>query len=282
MDLKSSIRPSPIAGVWYSSDASQLTSQLNRFMDQAAGPEIPGTPVAVITPHAGYRYSGRTAGCAFQTLRGMRADIVAVLSPCRDYHTAPASTSAHTAYETALGIVEINRPVVNHLNRLLIENTGRGMAYISNDREHSLEIELPFLQMALSGPFQLLPLMLRNLSPEYLKTVGETLAEVLKGQKALIVASSDLSHFYPEEIANELDAAMLKQIGAFSPEGVLDSERKGVAFACGAPAIAASLWAARVLGADTVRVLHHSTSADQTGDHNSVVGYGAAVVLKTT
>ena len=103
---------------------------------------------------------------------------------------------------------------------------------------------------------------------------------MLRERNALLVASTDLSHFFAQETANRLDAEMLRQFEAFSPEGVFEAERTGKGFACGHAAVAAVLWACRELGADTVQVLRHATSGDVTGDYASVVGYGAAVVTK--
>lgn len=110
--------------------------------------------------------------------------------------------------------------------------------------------------------------------------LGSALAEVLKHRNALLVASTDLSHFYPLPIANQLDTEMLSLIEAFSPQGVLQAEESATAFACGAGAVAAVLVAARELGGNEVKILHYSTSAEETLDSSSVVGYGAAVVLQ--
>ena len=151
---------------------------------------------------------------------------------------------------------------------------------IVNDSEHSLEIELPFLQRALADEFQLLPVMVRSQSKAAARALGEALGRVLAGKRALLVASTDLSHFYPQETAEQLDKTMLQQIADFSPEGVFRAEESGAGFACGFPAVAAVLWAARALGGNAVRVLHHSTSADETGDASQVVGSGAAAILK--
>jgi AmmeMemoRadiSam system protein B len=111
--------------------------------------------------------------------------------------------------------------------------------------------------------------------------VGRALAEVLRGKSALLVGSSDLSHFYPDSVARQLDAVILARIEAFDPAGVLAAEEEGLGFACGRGALAAVLWAARNLGADHVRVVSHATSGDVTGDLASVVGYGAAVIFRT-
>ena len=107
------------------------------------------------------------------------------------------------------------------------------------------------------------------------------LAETLRGRNALLVASTDLSHFYTQKEALSFDTEMLRRIESFSPEDVFCAEEERKGFACGLGALTAVLWAARELGADTVKVLHHATSGDVTGDYSSVVGYGAAVVMKT-
>jgi AmmeMemoRadiSam system protein B len=111
--------------------------------------------------------------------------------------------------------------------------------------------------------------------------LGKALAKVLSGRPVLLVASTDLSHFYPKTIAQELDTEMLRRVEAFDPQGVLDAEEEGKGFACGRGAVATVLWAARDLGADRVRLLHYATSGEVTGDYSQVVGYGAAVVLRS-
>jgi len=120
----------------------------------------------------------------------------------------------------------------------------------------------------------------RTRQPAEIETLGRALAELLQDQPALIVASTDLSHFFNQETANRLDGEMLRHFAAFSPEGALQAERSGQGFACGVSSVAAALWAARRLGANAVEVLHHSTSSDETRDTTSVVGYAAAVILK--
>jgi AmmeMemoRadiSam system protein B len=123
--------------------------------------------------------------------------------------------------------------------------------------------------------------MLRQQTRMSARHMGEALAQVLSGRNALMVASSDLSHFHKQADANALDAAMLAQVEAFSPDGIFDLDENGGGEACGLGAIAAVLWAAKALGADTVKVLKHATSGDVTGDFQRVVGYGAAMVLKS-
>jgi len=275
----SAVRPSPIAGLWYSADPQQLAQQIDQYIAQAQIPPLNGKVIALIAPHAGHRYSGRTAGHAYKTVLGQKFDVVAIVSPMHAYYPAPVLTSAHSSYFTPLGEVPVERDLTDGLAELLAEET-IGLTPIANDDEHSLEIQLPFLQRALNKPFSLLPVMVRRKDWRMAQILGNALAKVLKHRNALLVASTDLSHFYPLPIANQLDTEMLSLIEAFSPQGVLQAEEAATGFACGAGAVAAVLVAARELGGNEVKILHYSTSAEETLDSSSVVGYGAAVVLQ--
>jgi AmmeMemoRadiSam system protein B len=177
-----------------------------------------------------------------------------------------------------LGTIAINQPLLTALQEDLAVRSGFELTPIAYDREHSLEIQLPFLQYALAAPFELIPIMVREYRPEPLQAFAYSLAKILEGKNALLVASTDLSHFYDENTANRLDRHMLEQISGFSPEGVLRAEEEGKGYACGNGAVALVLWAALELGGKSVTVLHHSTSADTTGDKSQVVGYGAAAI----
>jgi AmmeMemoRadiSam system protein B len=124
--------------------------------------------------------------------------------------------------------------------------------------------------------------MVRDQSLRTAQGLGRALAKTLQGYSAILVASTDLSHFFPQSTAKILDEEVLRQVEAFDPEGVLLVEAEGRGFACGHGALAAVLWAAKDLGADSVKVLHHATSGDVTGDYGQVVGYGAAVIVRKT
>jgi MEMO1 family protein len=280
MKAQLDIRPSPIAGQWYPGDPKRLSSNVDRYIDDATLPALEGDVVAIITPHAGHMYSGPVAGYAFATLHGLKPDLVAVVSPMHYPYNEPLLTTAHDAYETPLGIVPVDVEAVQSLNDMLEKELGYGLSRVRRDQEHSLEIELPFLQRVLKTEFKLLPVMVREQSPKVTHILGQCLAKVLSRHNAILVASTDLSHFYPQRIANELDETMLQCIESFDPEAVILAEEEGRGFACGRGALAAVLWAAKDLGADTVKILRHATSGDVTGDMSQVVGYGAAVVLR--
>ncbi|HEY9122311.1 MAG TPA: AmmeMemoRadiSam system protein B [Brevefilum sp.] len=280
MDKQTDIRPSPIAGTWYSGDPGQLRKTVDRYIENASNPDLPGEVVAVVAPHAGYRYSGQVAGHAFKAIKGQVYDTVLVISPLHQYHSQPILTSAHTAYQTPLGNIPIARDVLDRIHANLKEKTGVELTQIRNDQEHSLEIELPFLQRAIDGEFGLIPLMLRDQSRFFSESLGELIAETIKDSSCLMVASSDLSHFHPETTANKLDQLVLQAVTDFSPDALFDLKEKGLGQACGLAPIATVLWASLALGADKVTLLSYDTSATTTGDRSSVVGYGAAAITR--
>jgi MEMO1 family protein len=280
METGQSVRPSPIAGQWYSSDPRRLAAQVDQYIQNAQLPEISGKIVAIMAPHAGHLYSGPVAGYAFATLCDLKPEVVAVVSPMHHPYPDPLLTTAHLAYATPLGEIPVDRPSLDALDQALKKDLGFGITRIANDREHSLEIELPFLQRVLELPFRLLPVMVRDQSDFVMQRLGRALASVLMDRPALLVASTDLSHFYPQSTAHKLDAEMLRQVGAFDPGGVIRVEQAGMGFACGRGALASVMWAAKALGANYAQVINYATSGDITGDLTQVVGYGAAVFTR--
>ncbi len=277
------VRPSPIAGTWYEGNEKTLARVVDKFLDEAQLPALSGEALAIIAPHAGHRYSGAVAGYAFAAVRGLQPDLVVVISPFHNLSNYPLLTTAHDAYGTPLGNIEVDKTALDELSSHL----DIPITPVYADKEHSLEIELPFLQRALGRGesqtrpnFKLLPIMIRAQEVDVAKKLGHALANVLKDKKALLVASTDLSHFYDQTTANMLDAEMLKRFESFEPESIFEAEQTGKAFACGHAAVAAVLWASRELGACKVQILRHATSGDVTGDFSSVVGYGAGVVVR--
>ncbi len=274
----SAVRPSPIAGSWYPGRADTLTAEIQTYLRQAKPPALEGRVYGLIAPHAGYFYSGATAAYAYRSVQGQKFDVCAVLSPLHDYQPFELLTSAHKSYVTPLGEIPIDEDLVSSVEGGFQRDKVPSLQCIANDREHSLEIQLPFLQVALAAPFRLLPIMVRTHDAAILKAAAEVIAETLVGRRALIVASTDLSHFYPLSIANTLDLHMTARFSSFDPQGVLDAEAHQEGFACGAGAVALALWATQAMGAKKVTLLHHTTSAEASGDSSSVVGYAAAAI----
>lgn len=275
-----SVRPSPIAGSWYSANPGELAGTIDAYLEAADPQALPGEVVGLVAPHAGHIYSGPVAAYAFKTVLGHHFDRVAVLSPLHQYDPRPILTSAHSAYQTPLGILPVDRAAVSAVDAAFQRRTGLNLTPIANDQEHSLEIELPFLQRTLEGEFQLVPIMMRDQTRQVSRELGLALAEALDPETTLLVASSDLSHFYPESQANQLDGLVMKTLATFSPDALFDLQDRGLGQACGLSPIAAVLWAARQWGADQVTLLDYNTSAAVTGDRSSVVGYGAAAITR--
>jgi AmmeMemoRadiSam system protein B len=270
------LRPSPIAGTWYEGNAKVLADKVDKYLDAPRLAQLNGNILAVIAPHAGHIYSGAVAGYAFSAIRSLTPDLVVVLSPFHNLASYPLITTKHQAYSTPLGNIEVDQPALAELQNSL----DIPIIAIANDKEHSLEIELPFLQRALKNKFMLLPIMVRSQEPAVAQELGHALAQIIEKRNALMVASTDLSHFYDQKTAQALDSEMLKRFESLEPLSIFEAERTGKGFACGHSAVASMLWAARELGASQVKILKHATSGDVTGDYSSVVGYGAAVVLR--
>ncbi|MFN2160239.1 MAG: AmmeMemoRadiSam system protein B [Anaerolineales bacterium] len=286
MKEKTDIRPSPIAGQWYSSDPRVLASEVDGYINNARAPRLEGDVVAVVAPHAGHLYSGQVAGYAFAVLKGISPEVVVVVSPMHHPYYEELLTTKHAAYETPLGIIPVDRYALEELSASLETNSGIRIVPVARDSEHSIEIELPFLQRALGNPFRILPVMVRDQSVRVARALGNALADLfqaggaLANSRPLFVASTDLSHFYTQTQANALDQKMLEVIKSFDPERVIKLDESGEGFACGRGAVAAVLWATKNLGADSVHILHYATSGDVSGDYSSVVGYGSAVVTR--
>lgn len=262
------IRQSPIAGQWYPGAADTLRSTLESYIGSA-----PVEPYAalygLLAPHAGLVYSGPVAGYAFRHLIGRRYALVVVIGPSHYPYPDPLLTTGHTAFETPLGQI----PVANDMLDALAGKID--LAPVKHDREHSIEIELPFLQYTL-GAFRLIPLAMLDQSYAAAAMLAAALVEVLAGQEVLYVASSDLSHFYDQSTANSLDRVVLDAVADYDAEGVITAEREQRGFACGRGAIAAVMLAARQQGATAATIEHYGTSGDVSGDMMRVVGYGAA------
>ena len=267
--LYQDVRPSPIVGRWYPADPLRLARSVDEYMAQADVPALDGRLIGVLTPHAGHRYSGPIAGHAFKLAQGQDAEVVALVGPSHYPYDAPVVTTAHEAYETPLGQIPVDRAALAALGEAV------PIKAVRTDPEHSLEIELPFLQRAL-GEFRVIPLALVDQSYEMAQVLGQALADTLAGARALLVASSDLSHFYPQSVAHKLDGVILDAVARFDPAAVIQAEMNGSGFACGRGAIAAVMIAARALGADAAQVIGYATSGDVTHDYQQVVGYGAA------
>ncbi len=280
MNSNLDVRPSPIAGRWYPGNPDELERSLDNYLAQVEVPTLDGEIIGIMVPHAGLVYSGPVAAHAFKLVQGLKPSLVVVVSPMHHPYPYEVLTSGHDAYHTPLGNVEIDQESVDQLDSYLTEEIGLSITPVRMDPEHALEIELPFLIRVLDQPFKLLPVMLREQTRRVCQAVGNGIAELASGKEVLLVASTDLSHFYPHNQAKIYDQEVLRRIESFDPEAIIRMEDENKGYACGRGAIASVMWASKALGADQAIAIHYATSGDVTGDYQQVVGYGAAVFVR--
>jgi AmmeMemoRadiSam system protein B len=267
------VRSPAVAGMFYPSDPAELKQLIGALTERIVRQKAKGRVRGIISPHAGYMYSGFTAAHGFSMLRGEEFDTVVVISPShRDYFYG-VSVYSGDAYATPLGVIEIDL----ELRKSLIQESSIIFASETGHKsEHALEVQLPFLQEVLP-PFKLLPLVIGDQSHEVCLSLGEALGRVLVGKNILMVASTDLSHFHPADVAYRIDEVMMNDVRRFDYEHLMQDLETGRTEACGGGPAVAVMSALKQLGARHMDVLHYSTSGDVTGDYTSVVGYLSAV-----
>ncbi len=277
------VRLSPIAGSWYPGTAPQLEATVAGLIARAARPTLPGSVRALIAPHAGYPYSGGVAAHAYAQIEGATYETVVILGPDHRGATQFYGIADCDYYQTPLGQVAVDQELVQALSRLV------ALERIRHDTEHSLEIQLPFLQHTLHD-FTLLPIMMGYpLAPRFgaegwqsCQMLSEALTQVLRARdRVLLVASTDLSHLYSYRDVVRYDGVFMELLKAFNPQRLAEALMAGECHACGGGPVVTGMMTATALGADTVSVLTYANSGDVTGDKrpgNYIVGYLAAAI----
>lgn len=280
-----SVRPSAFAGTWYPGSPGELAETVDAMLAEATFQPTSDELVALISPHAGYAYSGPTAAFAYRQLEGRMYDLVILLGPSHSGNFGPFSISSKQYYATPLGEIELDQDFIDKLASQVT------LTRVERDREHSLEIQLPFLQRML-GDFRLVPIMM--LTPLYLlgsaalgmcEGLATALAKVAQGRKVLFVASSDLSHLEDYRLVDQFDRRTAELVESFDiPRLVEHMSEKGECRACGDAPILTMFLAAQQSGAHRAEILRRTHSADVTGLYSPgqyTVGYMAAALYKS-
>ncbi len=268
-----SIRPPAVAGSFYEGLPDRLEAEVRSHLPQDARPE---SALGAIVPHAGYVYSGPVAGAVYARLAIPEAAII--LCPNHTGRGRPAALDPSDAWRTPLGDVPVDRRLADRLLELSPSLEEDAAAHA---REHSLEVQLPFLQVCRPG-VRFVPISLGAHDLELCREIGEAVARVAAeeplGGRPLILASSDMNHYESRRIGREKDEKALARVEALDAEGLFSTVLNGRISMCGVLPSTALLFAARALGAASARVVARRDSGDETGDASSVVGYAGVIV----
>jgi AmmeMemoRadiSam system protein B len=265
------IRLPAVAGTFYEGRRDRLEAEVRELLPETARREA---ALGALVPHAGYVYSGPVAGAVYSRLDIPPA--VVILCPNHTGRGAPAALDPSDAWRTPLGDVAVDRRLGERLRALApsLEEDA-----VSHAREHSLEVQLPFLQFR-RPDVRLVPVSIGAQDLDLCREIGEAVASLVaeEDEKPLILASSDMSHYESRAVGGKKDEAALARIEAVDPEGLFTTVFSGRISMCGVLPATALLFAARKLGAKAARVVARRDSGDETGDPSSVVGYAGVIV----
>jgi AmmeMemoRadiSam system protein B len=278
MDRKYLVRKPSVAGTFYPGEKTELKNIVLGMLAYASSEQLDGRIIGLIAPHAGYIYSGQIAARAYKQIQSKKFDNVIVIAPSH-FEYFDGCSIYFGDYQTPLGIVSTNIEIADSIvsRSPAVVNSSRGHA-----QEHSLEVQIPFLQACLPD-FKLIPVLMGNQDYLTAKELSDAVYRVLsdrgfENQTTLIVGSSDLSHYYPARIAKEMDDKVINDIEAFDERGLYEGVQSRICEACGYGAMISTMLIAKALGASISKVLSYGTSGEITQDYNSVVGYLSAIL----
>ena len=267
------IRHQQVAGYFYPAEKEKLQHDISLLLNVTKSEKSFKKIFGIVSPHAGYIYSGKTAAYVYNLLKDKSYNTVIIISPSHAEYFPGISIYDGDAYETPLGIVEIDQIMTDEL----VKNSKTIFRGIQGHRkEHALEVQIPFLQSVLKD-FQIVPIVMGDQGRMYVDELAQKISEVVD-ENTLVVASSDMSHFYSSEEADRLDSVVEKRIDNFDFENLLKDLDNHQCEACGGGPIAAMMKAASLKNIKKSFVINRSDSGDVTGDRSEVVGYLSAVI----
>ena len=275
MREKHAVRIPTVAGLFYEDSPDILRKNIEGYLEHARVPKLKNSVRAIVSPHAGYIYSGFTAAHAYKMIKGINYDCVIVVGPSHREYFDGVSIYPGDAYETPLGAIPINKEI---REALLEENNVIIASDAGHRSEHSIEVQLPFLQCVL-GDFSFVPLVMGDQRRQLCDELAEAIVRVGKNRNILLVASSDLSHYHPYDDAVALDNGVISELEEFNSETLINKMEEHSFEACGGGPIAVVMSAARQLGANKAEILYYCNSGDITGEKGGVVGYLAAAFV---
>jgi MEMO1 family protein len=265
------IRKSAIAGSWYPGSPSALAGAVDAHLRRVEE-HVDGDLVALVAPHAGLMYSGPVAAHAYRLLRDRTFDVAVLVGPSHFVGFDGVAAFASGGFETPLAIAQVDADCARALIAAAPVVQEQPAPHL---REHSLEMQLPFLQL-LAPELPIVPLLMGYQTASTARALGDALARVLAGRRALVIASSDLSHYHDATTAAALDKVVIDSVASFDADRLQSALDARPEHACGGGPMVAVMRAARQLGARDALVLDYADSGDVSGDKSAVVGYMAA------
>jgi AmmeMemoRadiSam system protein B/AmmeMemoRadiSam system protein A len=271
------VREPAVAGTFYPGDPEALTEAIDLLLGRAAPKVEPDREIkALACPHAGYQYSGPVAAEAFACLKGRAVETVVLVGPDHYIGFEGIAIYPEGAFRTPLGDVDID---VDLVQLFLQGGVGVRAAPEAHRREHSLEVQLPFLQRVLPKA-RIVPVLMGFRSRTNVETLANLLSRALDNPKVVLLASTDLSHYHPREVARKLDGRVQELVRAFAPTSLWEDLREGRVEACGGDPLVSVMLGAGIAGAEGSMVLRYADSADANGEVRSVVGYLSAAFYR--
>ncbi|MBN1783192.1 AmmeMemoRadiSam system protein B [bacterium] len=273
--MSEEFRPSILAGTWYPKDPEKLRNMINGFFDKTDPSPVKGHVLGLISPHAGYMYSGQTAAHGYKALLNRDYDVVVIFCPMHHYGQGDFVVNGDIAYETPLGQVPVNRSILNELKSAVpIEE-------MYFDQEHAIEIQLPFLQVVLKD-FTILPIMVAKSDFEGLEPMISGLVRVLFDKRVLMIASTDMHHINDYQSVQKQDRKVADALATYDMPTIRHTLSCPGCSVCGRVPLIIVLETLKRFGAKTIKILHQTHSADVIGNYGSgqyTVGYLSAAVL---
>lgn len=270
------VREPAVAGLFYPDLQGVLSTQVDELLLRAKTVSVRGSLKALIVPHAGYQYSGYAAAIGYKILKGLSFESVVIVGPSHREYFDSISVYSGDSFRTPLGEV----PIHGALREKLVHHNGRiKIADAGHREEHSLEVQLPFLQRVF-GKFSFVPIVMGDQKREYCDLLAGALADAIRDRNVLMIASSDLSHYHPYREAVQLDRGVIELIEQYDPDRLLEKLEHEEIEACGGGPIAVVMKAARILGPARAKSLYYCNSGDVTGEKDTVVGYCSAALTQ--
>jgi AmmeMemoRadiSam system protein B len=276
MKTQEKVRKAVVSGQFYPGEPEILRRKVRQFLNAAQGAPAPDVR-ALIVPHAGYDYSGQVAAEAYKLVEGRKFDSVVIVAFLHRVFLQGVLVDDVAAYETPLGRVPVDRELVREIQMLhpVFRDAMPGRL-----EEHSLEVQIPFLQETIPS-LKIVPVYIGVQNIASITILADALAQTLADRNALVVATTDLSHFHPYETASGKDKALIAMFEKGNAEAIYEAYAREEAEACGMGPVLTSILLAKKMKWSGPRLIRYANSGDVTGERSSVVGYAAMAYRKT-